>query len=329
MPYSAQVVRRARARLAQEKADKESLYQQRLYEAYRSLPRLRQIDMDLRKSMALAAQTVFVQGQDARDAMEQVKTANLALQQERAALIAENFPKGFLDDSPICENCGGNGYVGSAMCHCLESLCRQEQRLEIARLTSGAERFDTFRLDYYSAKIDSRYGASPRLIMGKVYDYCRRYAENFSLDSGNLLFIGNTGLGKTFLSACIANEVALQGYSIAYESAPHLIGKLEKARFQSDEDCREETQKYNDCDLLIIDDLGTEMPGNFVTAALYSLINDRLLNNKSMIISTNLNIEEIAQRYSPQIASRLQGGFKNLTFVGEDIRVLKNTGALV
>ncbi len=329
MPYSAQVVRRARARLAQEKADKESLYQQHLAEAYRAVPRLREIDMDLRKSMALVAQMVFTQGQEARDAMEQVKTANQALQQERAALVAANFPAGYLDETPICKNCGGNGYVGSTMCRCLETICWQEQRLEIARLTSGAERFDTFRLDYYSANPDSRYGASPRTIMGKNFDYCKRYAENFSYGSGNLLFVGNTGLGKTFLSACIANEVARQGYSIAYESAPNLIAKLEKARFESDADSREQTQKYADCDLLIIDDLGTEMPGNFVTAALYSLINDRLLGGKSMIISTNLNIEEIAQRYSPQIASRLQGGFKGLTFVGEDIRVLKNRGVLV
>ena len=141
--------------------------------------------------------------------------------------------------------------------------------------------------------------------------------------------MGNTGLGKTFLSACIANVVAEQGFSVVYESAPQLIAKLEKARFNPQEDSQAQVQKYNECDLLIMDDLGTEMPGNFVTAALYSLLNDRLLNDKSTIISTNLNIEEIAQRYSPQIASRLQGGYKGLTFVGEDIRVLKNRGVLV
>ena len=329
MPYSAQVVRRARARLAQEKADRESLQLQRMREAYDRAPRLKEIDMELRKSMAVTAQLVFVQGEEGKNALEQVKNANQALQKERAALIAENFPAGYIDDSPICENCGGNGYIGSTMCHCLEKLCLQEQRLEIASLTSGAERFDTFRLDFYSTEADSRYGASPRLIMGKVFDYCKRYAENFSYGSGNLLFVGNTGLGKTFLSACIANEVAMQGYSVAYESAPHLIANLEKARFESDMDGREAAEKYADCDLLIIDDLGTEMPGNFVTAALYSLINDRLLKGKSMIISTNLNIEEIAQRYSPQIASRLQVGFKGLTFVGDDIRVLKSRGVLV
>ena len=166
-------------------------------------------------------------------------------------------------------------------------------------------------------------------IMKKNLDYCRRYAESFGMGAGNLLFVGNTGLGKTFLSACIANEVIGKGYSIAYESAPRLFAKLEKNRFDPDEESRIEAKKFMDCDLLIIDDLGTEMPGNFVNAALYSLVNDRLLEEKAMLISTNLNIEELAKRYTPQIASRLQGSFKNLPFVGDDIRVLMSRGVLI
>ena len=329
MPYSADIVRRARARLAQQKADKESVYRQHLAHAYDAVPRLKEIDLSLRKSMALVVQTVFDKSDEAREAMLQVKLANMELQKEREALVSGNFPPDFLDESPVCTNCGGSGYVGSSMCHCLTALCQQEQKAEITRLTSGAERFDTFRLDYYSDVTDSRYGASPRVIMKKNLEYCQRYAQSFAHGSGNLLFVGNTGLGKTFLSACIANVVAQQGHSVAYESAPHLIAKLEKDRFNPDEASHEQVRKFSECDLLIIDDLGTEMPGNFVTAALYSLINDRLLNDKSMIISTNLNIEEITKRYSPQIASRLQGGFKGLTFVGEDIRVLKSRGVLV
>ena len=162
--------------------------------------------------------------------------------------------------------------------------------------------------------------------MQKTYEACRRYAFGFGPDSGNLLFIGGTGLGKTFLSACIARTVADRGFSVAYETAAHLFTKLEKNRFSPDEESREAANKLTDCDLLIIDDLGTELPGNFVTAALYTLVNDRLLAGKPMVISTNLNVDEIARRYSPQIASRLQGSFLRLTFVGEDIRVLKNRG---
>jgi len=138
--------------------------------------------------------------------------------------------------------------------------------------------------------------------------------------------VGGTGLGKTFLSACIARTAADKGFSVAYESAPHLFTKLEKDRFSPNEQTHAEVMKLFACDLLILDDLGTELPGNFVTAALYNLVNDRLLSGKAMVISTNLNVEEINRRYSPQIASRLQGSFQRLTFVGEDIRVLKSRG---
>lgn len=325
MGYSANILHQARQRLAQQKADRESRYQQNLHSAYAQEPRLREIDNLLRRSMALAAQAVFTKGADAAETMAQARQANLSLQQERQAIVAR-FAPGYLDESPVCPHCGGNGYVGAQMCSCLKELCRQEQMAQLSKLTSGQERFDTFRLDYYPEQIDSRYGASPRTIMEKNFLKCLRYAESFDASSGNLLFTGSTGLGKTFLSACIANVVAEKGFSVAYESAPQLFSKLEKDRFNPDENSHAQVQQLLDCDLLIIDDLGTEMPGSFITAALYSLVNDRLLSRKAMVISTNLNISEIAQRYSPQIASRLQGSFKGLTFVGQDIRVLKNRG---
>ena len=326
MAYSADVVRRARERLANAKADRESENQQHLQIAYSQVPRIKEIDLLLRRSMALAAQAVFTQGGDAKLAMEQVKEANLALQQERQQLIDEHFEEGFLDESPICSDCGGSGYIGSNMCQCLRELCRQEQKRELALLASSDERFEKFRLDYYPDRVDSKFGASPRAIMERNFTICRKYAYSFGAGSGNLLFVGGTGLGKTFLSACIARTVADRGFSVAYESASHLFTKLEKNRFSPDEESRAQVKKLQECDLLIVDDLGTELPGNFVTAALYSLVNDRLLAGKPMVISTNLNVDEIARRYSPQIASRLQGSFQRLTFVGEDIRILKNRG---
>jgi DNA replication protein DnaC len=120
--------------------------------------------------------------------------------------------------------------------------------------------------------------------------------------------------------------VADRGYSVVYESAGHLFSRLERAKFSGDEEAREESKKYTVCDLLIVDDLGTEMPGQFTTAALYSLINDRMLSGKATIISTNLNVEDLARRYSPQIASRLRGSFNRVAFLGDDIRVKKNWG---
>ena len=326
MGYSTEVIQRARARLAEAKADRESENQQHLADAYERVPRLREIDRQLRLTMALAAQAVFSQGGDVQSAMEAAKEKNLALQQERAALAAAHFEEGYLDDSPICEKCGGSGYIGSTMCECLTELCRQEQKKELTFLNVGRESFEQFRLEYYPDRVDPKWGVNVRAVMEKTYQTCRRYAYGFSEKSGNLLFSGDTGLGKTFLSACIARTVADRGYSVVYESAGHLFSKLERAKFSGDENAREEVRKYNDCDLLIVDDLGTEMPSQFVTAALYALINDRLLSGKATIISTNLNSDDLGCRYSPQIASRLRGSFTRVAFLGDDIRVKKNWG---
>lgn len=327
MPYSSEVVQRARNRLAQAKEDRESENRQHLAEAYARVPRIKEIDMLLRRTMGAGRPGGFF----CRAAMAgncwKSRIQNLELQQERAILAPGRISRrGILDETPICEICGGTGYIGSNMCECLRELCRQEQKKELAVLTGGKESFSQFRLDYYSDFTDTKYGASPRTIMERNFQNCRRYATTFSANSGNLLFVGGTGLGKTFLSACIARAVADRGYSVVYETAGHLFSKMEQAKFSGSEEAKKEIVKYNTCDLLILDDLGTEMPGQFVTASLYGLLNDRILYNKPMVISTNLNVDEIARRYSPQIASRLHGNFVRLTFVGEDIRVLKNRG---
>ncbi len=326
MAYSAEVVSRARARLAQAKEDRESENRQHLAVAYARVPRIREIDMQLRRTMAQAAQAAFLQGSDGRELLEQARQQNLELQQERAILAMENFEEGYLDDSPICDKCGGSGYIGTNMCECLRELCRQEQKKEVSILSGSRDTFNQFRLDYYPDRVDPKYGASPRTIMERNLKVCRTYALTFTKDAGNLLFVGGTGLGKTFLSACIARAVADRGCSVVYESAGHLFSKLEQAKFSPSEDTRRETSRFNDCDLLILDDLGTEMPSQFTTSALYTLLNDRILENKPMVISTNLTIDELSRRYSPQIASRLNGNFLLLPFVGEDIRIMKNRG---
>lgn len=323
MAYSAEVIQRARERLAQAKAERESENLRHLTEAYKQLPRLKEIDLQLRRTMAKAAQAVFSQGGDVGKAMEQAKNENLALQLERCELVAANFEPGYLDDSPICDHCGGSGYVGSNMCECLTELCRQEQKRELTFLNVGNERFEQFRLEYYPDRIDPRQGVNIRAVMEKTFQICRRYAMEFTERSENLLFSGGTGLGKTFLSACIARTVADRGYSVCYETASHLFAKLERAKFNGDEEARKDADKYTACDLLIVDDLGTEMGGQFTTSALYTLINDRILGGRATIVSTNLNSEDLEKRYSAAIASRLRGNFRRIAFMGEDIRLKK------
>ena len=326
MAYSAEVIRRARERLAQAREDRESENRQHLAQAYEKCPRIRQIDLQLRRTMAQAAQAAFRKGSDGRAEMDAIRQENLALQQERAQLVGQYFEEGYLDDSPICTVCGGSGYVGSNMCECLRELCRQEQKKELTFLSAGKDRFEQFSLDYYPDRLDPVMKVNVRALMERNLQMCRRYAATFSEKSPNLLFSGDTGLGKTFLSACIARVVADRGYSVVYASASHLFGKLERAKFYNDEQARQDSQRYTDCDLLIVDDLGTEMPSQFTTSALYTLINDRIIYGRPMILSTNLNTEDFSRRYSSQVASRLNGNFQRVPFLGEDIRAKKNWG---
>ena len=323
MGYSAEVVRRARARLAQEKEDRESENRQHLALAYEKVPRIREIDHELRVTMAKTAQAAFLSGSDGRDALLALREQNKGLQQERERLAREHFEEGFLDDAPICAVCGGSGYVGTAMCQCLMELCRQEQKREVSILSGSRDSFSHFELSYYPDRPDPKYGVSPRTVMEKNLRDCRNYAASFSAKSENLLFSGNTGLGKTFLSGCIARTVADRGFSVAYETASRLFTKMERARFERDEQCRLETEGALAADLLILDDLGTEMTTAFVQSALYQIVNTRLMEKRSTIINTNLTPDKLAQRYTPQIASRIEGEYQLLAFVGEDIRKLK------
>lgn len=324
MAYSTEVLRRARAALAQQRADRESRQLSNLEHAYQQVPRLRQIDIELRRTMAAAAQAVFAQGGDVQAAMDRVRQENLALQAERKALVESHFESGFLEDAPLCPECGGTGYVGSTMCSCLKALCVQEQRKELGGVFTGRESFESFDLSYYSADTIPQLKVSARTVMEKNLEHCRRFARHFGEESGNLLMVGGTGLGKTHLALAVGKAVGEQGCSVCYETAIGLFSKLEKSKFTPTDENRLEAERLESCDLLIVDDLGTEMPGQFVTAALYGLINQRLMTGKSMIITTNLTVEDAQKRYSPQIASRLYGEFRRLTFLGSDIRVMKN-----
>ena len=159
--------------------------------------------------------------------------------------------------------------------------------------------------------------------MEMVYKTCRTYAETFAPGSMDLLLRGGPGLGKTFLSACIARVVSQKGFSVVYESAGAAFEAFEDKRFARDGDAAGTVERMLSCDLLILDDLGTEMPGGVTNGALYAILSRRLAGKKSMIISTNLSAAELSRRYTPQIASRIEGEFEELEFAGSDIRAIK------
>ena len=321
MGYSEQVLRRARERLEQAKQERERENEAHRREAYARYPRLQEIDRELQMTMAQLMAATLRRGEDPTEAIGQIREKNLALQREREWILeAGDFEEGYLDDAPICAKCGGTGYEGNQMCSCLRELCRQEQKKELTSLLgSGRESFESFRLDVYSDLYDEKLGVSPRKLMQSNFNICRRYAQNFTPQAGNLLFSGATGLGKTFLSACIARQVADRGYSVVYETAIRLFSAFESEKFGGEEQ-RGLSRKYLACDLLIIDDLGTEMTTQFTISALYNVVNTRMMENRATIISTNLAPETLEGRYSPQIASRVLGTYRLLKFAGSDIR---------
>jgi len=259
-----------------------------------------------------------------------LRDRNLELQAERAELLAAHgYPTDALDDRPFCAKCGDTGWQGSRMCSCLKELCTQAQIRELSSLLPlGEQSFDSFDLSYYSPLPWRDEELTPRDNMELVRETCYRYASRFGCgELKNLLLSGAPGLGKTFLSACIAREVSQRGFSVVYDTACNIFAQFEAQKFERDASARDGTRRYLGCDLLIMDDLGSEMATPLVQASLYTLINSRLVADKSTVISTNLSIADAARRYTPQIASRLEGEFRILPFYGEDIRLQKKNRA--
>ncbi len=324
MGYSDAVVRRAQERLASEREQNEHQCRARIESIYQSVPRLRQIDRELRMTAAQVLSATFRSGSDPSEAVARIRKENQALQREREWLLdTENIDPADLELTPICQVCGGTGYNGAQMCECRKELCRQEQKKDLAPLLgAGHDSFEKFRLDYYSAEYSPAIGTSPRKLMERVYREAVSYAQRFTPASASLLLAGATGLGKTFLSACIARTVSDRGFSVSYAPVTKLMAACEEDKFRPQPD-RSASAPYYACDLLILDDLGTEMTTQFTVSALYEIINTRLIESRATIISTNLPLDDLTARYSAQIASRLLGSYVLLQFYGDDIRFLQ------
>ncbi|NCB63830.1 MAG: DNA replication protein DnaC [Clostridia bacterium] len=328
MPYSGNVLKRAHARLSAQRAARESARESLRAEIYQKLPRVAAIDRELRGTMAQIIKRAIQDGSDPSPAIGVIRDENLSLQAERAALLASaGYPADALDARPLCQKCGDAGWRGAEMCDCLKVLCAQEQIQELSQLLDfGEQAFDLFDMSYYSPELWPDWGKSPRDNMDRVLKICRDYAQNFGRYYFNNLFLsGSTGLGKTFLSACIARTVSENGFSVVYDTAGNIFSQFETQKFSRDTDdtreARDGTRRYLGCDLLIMDDLGSEMTTPFVQAALYQLINARLASDRRTVISSNLTMDDVRRRYAPQIASRLEGEYRVLPFFGEDIRL--------
>ena len=328
MALDGSLLSRALARLEVRRSRRELEEQELRQKLYRLDPVLSELDSRIQRTAAQAIEVALKAGEDPVLAMEKLEERSLELQRKRAERIAAlGYPEHCIDGLPACGRCGDRGFVGTRPCDCLLELYQEEQRQELSKLLDlQGERFSAFRLDYYDDRPDPNTGVSPRQQMNMVELACRRYAETFSDNGANLFLSGGPGLGKTFLSACIASVVSQRGFSVVYETAINLCACYEAGRFNrgdAEENAREK-QRYHQCDLLILDDLGTETHNAYNVSAIYDIVNSRLRSGRSTVISSNYSPEELSDRYSPQIASRLTGEYTDLRFYGQDIRRLKN-----
>jgi len=220
-----------------------------------------------------------------------------------------------------CSACEDTGYVSGKICDCIKKKANLFYVQSISKeIPINSCKFENFDLDFYS---DEKVGnTTPKKRMTAIFKFCKEYVINFLPGiSENLLFSGNTGIGKTHLSLSIAGDLLQKGYNVYYESAFNLFSKIEKEHFSSGDNAT-----YNralNCDLLIIDDLGSEFVSSFVQSVLYNIVNTRILSKKPMIINTNLSMSGIEDMYSPRVSSRFMGEFTSKKFLGNDIRQLK------
>ncbi len=327
--YDGKLLSKARASLEADRERNLSEQQRRIQEVYRRIPEVEQIDSRMRAQMADVVRLTLSKGIGLEEKLHALRDENLELQMKRAELLTANgYPIDYLDEIFSCGRCHDTGLDRGNICDCLKKRYNRELTEELSSLLkNGSESFENFDLSLYPSVPDSPGGWSPRDSMKPVFEGCRKFAMNFPDVSANLLLRGSTGLGKTYLSACIARVVAEKGYSVCYDSAASALEAFERQKFARDpaeaEAAGVRVRRMLSCDLMILDDLGTEMVTPMSLSALYTLINTRLNEKLRTIISTNCTDEDLDRRYTPQICSRIRGDFLELPFSGTDIRLLK------
>lgn len=293
---------------------------------YKKCPRAKEIETEIASTSVKVAKEIFSGKENVREGLERLKKNNLDLQNELENLIVSfGLPRDFLDEKYSCNLCKDTGYIDGKYCNCMRTLLRDIAYDELNKKSPlSLSDFSTFDINFYSTEKINSNTLSPREYMTKIFDYCKNYANNFSLASKNLIMTGKTGLGKTHLSLAIAKEVINKGYGVVYFSAPNLVSQLEKEHFKRNDEDENTEQAIMSCDLFILDDIGTEFSTNYTTSAIYNIINTRISNSLPTIINTNLSLDELKNLYSERFASRIFGEFQKIKFVGKDIRQIKN-----
>lgn len=293
---------------------------EKLYNAY---PRLKELDGLIASSSTRCARQLL---EGDTNALNQLKyNINCYRSEWESIVVKAGYDKDWLKPVYTCPDCQDTGYIGSKRCHCFKQAA-----IDLVYTQSNiktilqSENFKNFSYKFYSDKEkDPKTGMTPRENAKKAVKEVLSFLSNFDIEFKNLLLYGEIGTGKTFLSNCIAKELLDTGHSVIYFTAFQFFEILEKQKFEKDQEAGESLQNIFNCDLLIIDDLGTEFSNSFTVSQLFVCLNERLLRQKSTVISTNLDFDKLSVVYTERVFSRLVSGYKIIKLFGNDIRLQK------
>lgn len=295
----------------------------RTREVHDRIPQIRKIEDEI-SSLSISCARRLLDGDST--ALPTLKERLHQLRRQKAELIRDaGFPDDYLEPVYTCNDCKDTGYIGHSRCHCytkavIDLLYTQSNLKEILE----EENFSTFSYRFYSANhVDPKTGKSSLDNIQTAATACRDFVDTFSTDFRNLFLYGDTGVGKTFLSHCVAKELIDTSFSVIYFTAFELFDIMAKSRFGKEPQADEMYSHIFDCDLLIIDDLGTEMVNTFTSSELFQCLNERILRRKSTIISTNLSLDAVVELYSERTFSRITSNYTMLKLTGDDIRIKK------
>lgn len=328
MAYDADLIREIELDYEETRQNNVMELEKRKRAVFARIPRLEAIDFEI-KSIGLKLYKIAISGGDVKAQIEKLRQEQKRLLATKKAILVENgYPEDELSERFKCSACRDTGFIEGELCACYRKKLTEkayEQSNLSALLTHQS--FDTFDLSLYSDEVDPDYGMSPKAYMKKIVELCREFVKNFDNSTENLLFWGDPGLGKTFLSTCIAKELIGTNHSVIYETAYKTFSMLEELKFKksdNEEKLKFKIDKLYSCDLLILDDLGSEFATQYTTASLFDIINSRLISGKKTVINTNLSITELTKKYGERVVSRLYGHYRVLNFIGSDIRIDKS-----
>lgn len=307
--------------------ESQKLLKQKQADIYRKIPSVENIDRQLSLIGVKLTKAIIENPSNSQKLLADLETENKKLLEQKSKLLEQSgFRLEDLTINYICSACKDTGYINNKMCKCMkQKLINRAYMQSNLKDIVKAENFRHFNLDYYSDSIDFKEQISPKENMSKVFATCKNFIKRFNSEFENLILYGKPGRGKTFLCNCIAKEILDRGKTVLYLTAFQLFKMVEEEKFNknADEHINQYLDTVLDVDLLIIDDLGTEVSTVVTNSEFYNIVNLRLINKKSTIISTNLSPSELMSVYSDRVISRIQGNYTTLKIFGDDIRLKK------